>query len=101
MSSGTVDEGFHDASEVGLALSGGGFRATLFGLGSLCRLNELAYLGKLKRISSVSGGSILAGYLGFRWNELSFDDQGVPTNFPEIIVKPVRSFCSLRIDAPS
>ena len=37
---------------VGLALSGGGFRATLFHLGSLWRLVELGYLPKLERVSS-------------------------------------------------
>lgn len=48
---------------IGLALSGGGFRAMLFHLGSLWRLNELGLLQKLNRISSVSGGSLLAGRL--------------------------------------
>src|SRR5437867_10449977 len=43
---------------IGLALSGGGFRATLFHCGALWRLNELGYLQKLARVSSVSGGSI-------------------------------------------
>ena len=51
---------------IGLAFSGGGFRATLFHLGSLWRLNELGYLPKLDRISSVSGGSITAGRLAVR-----------------------------------
>ena len=39
----------------------------LFHLGTLWRLNELGYLPKLARISSVSGGSITNGVLG---NEL-------------------------------
>ncbi len=43
-----------------LALSGGGFRATLFHLGALQRLNELGLLGKISTISSVSGGSIMS-----------------------------------------
>ena len=43
---------------VALCLSGGGYRAMLFHLGALWRLNELGYLKKLARISSVSGGSI-------------------------------------------
>lgn len=43
-----------------LALSGGGFRATLFHLGALQRLNELGLLGKIATISSVSGGSIMS-----------------------------------------
>src|SRR6266542_3467144 len=43
-----------------LALSGGGFRATLFHLGGLRRLNELGLLGSFQSISSVSGGSVMA-----------------------------------------
>src|SRR5450759_332486 len=48
---------------IGLALSGGGFRAMLFHAGALLRLNELGVLSRVARISSVSGGSIAAGYL--------------------------------------
>jgi NTE family protein len=48
---------------LGLCLSGGGYRATLFHLGVLRRLNELNILGKLRTISSVSGGSIAAAHL--------------------------------------
>ncbi|GAC1486214.1 MAG: patatin-like phospholipase family protein [Gemmatimonadaceae bacterium] len=43
-----------------LALSGGGFRATLFHLGALRRLNELGLISSAAAISSVSGGSIMA-----------------------------------------
>ena len=38
-----------------LCLSGGGYRAMLFHLGTLWRLNELGILSQIKRISSVSG----------------------------------------------
>ena len=48
---------------IGLALSGGGFRATLFHLGALRRLNELGILSSLTDIASVSGGSIMAAAL--------------------------------------
>ena len=48
---------------VGLALSGGGFRATLFHIGALWRLNELGYLPKPKEVTSVSGGSITVAAL--------------------------------------
>ena len=44
---------------IGLALSGGGFRATLFHIGSCWRLLELGVLPHLHCVSSVSGGSIL------------------------------------------
>ena len=46
-----------------LALSGGGFRATLFHLGALRRLNELGLISSAATISSVSGGSIMAACL--------------------------------------
>ena len=54
-----------DQPEEGMALclSGGGYRAMLFHLGGIWRLNELNLLATLKRVSSVSGGSITAG----RW----------------------------------
>lgn len=48
---------------IALCLSGGGFRATLFHLGALRRLNELGVLPQLTSISSVSGGSVTSGYL--------------------------------------
>lgn len=48
---------------IGLCLSGGGYRATLFHLGALLRLNELGVLDKVKTISSVSGGSIMTAAL--------------------------------------
>jgi NTE family protein len=56
-----------------LCLSGGGYRAMLFHLGALWRLYELGLLRTIKRISSVSGGSITAGVLGLNWSKLSFD----------------------------
>src|ERR1700730_5068772 len=55
---------------IALALSGGGFRAMLFHAGALVRLNELGILSRVARISSVSGGSIAAGYLAYVWKKL-------------------------------
>ena len=51
---------------VALCLSGGGYRAALFHLGALRRLNELGLLSQINAISSVSGGSILAAHLADR-----------------------------------
>ncbi len=83
---------------VGLALSGGGFRASLFGLGSLWLLNELGWLGMLRRVTSVSGGSLTAGVLAARWRELEFDAAGCAVNFPEIVAGRLREFCSRTLD---
>ena len=86
-----------DRDTIGIALSGGGYRATLFGLGSLQRLNDAGLLGRLDRVTSVSGGSILAGVLAYRWKQLDFID-GRALNFNELVVDPVRAFCSRTID---
>lgn len=50
---------------IGLCLSGGGYRATLFHLGALRRLNELGILSRadFRTVSSVSGGSMAAAHL--------------------------------------
>lgn len=88
-----MSENDSNSNKIGLALSGGGYRATLFGLGSLIRLNELGILKNISRISSVSGGSILNGYLAMRWPELKFENN-VATNFDIVIVKPILNYCS-------
>ncbi len=48
--------------KVGLALSGGGFRASLFHLGVLARLAECDVLRSVETLSTVSGGSILGAH---------------------------------------
>lgn len=82
---------------IGLALSGGGYRAMIFHVGSLIRLNEVALLRKIKRISSVSGGSLTAGALGISWKDLKFTDD-VATNF-DIFIERVRTMAGSTIDA--
>jgi predicted acylesterase/phospholipase RssA len=48
--------------KVGLALSGGGFRASLYHIGVLARLAELDMLRHVEVISCVSGGAIVGAY---------------------------------------
>ena len=48
---------------VGLALSGGGHRASLFGLGVLLYLADAGKLPDITSIASVSGGSLTNGYI--------------------------------------
>jgi predicted acylesterase/phospholipase RssA len=48
--------------KIGLALSGGGFRASLFHIGVLAKLAELDLLRDLEVISCVSGGSIIGAH---------------------------------------
>jgi predicted acylesterase/phospholipase RssA len=58
---------------IGLALSGGGFRATLFHLGLIRLLRDCNLLDKVELISSASGGSILAAHLGLNWSRYTGD----------------------------
>ncbi len=48
---------------IALCLSGGGYRAALFHLGAVARLNELGVLSNVAAVSSVSGGSIFSAHL--------------------------------------
>ena len=82
-----------------LCLSGGGYRAMLYHLGSLWRLNELGLLKDLTRVSSVSGGSITAGMLGLKWKKLTFDQQTkVATNLFDEVIKPVMGLADHTLD---
>ncbi len=92
-----------DSPEPGIALclSGGGFRAMLFHTGALWRLNELGYLNKLARVSSVSGGSIAAGVLALAWKDLAFDDAGVGQKFPELVADKLIEVTDHTLDVES
>lgn len=81
-----------------LCLSGGGYRAMLFHAGALRRLNELAILSKVVRISSVSGGSITAGALAMNWRRLKFNGRGVAENFDAEVERPIRELAGRTID---
>jgi NTE family protein len=88
---------------IGLCLSGGGYRAMLFHVGSLWRLNQAGYLPKLDRISSVSGGSITAAVLASRWGELNLGDKGKADDktFEKVVAKPLKDFAGRTIDVPA
>ena len=51
----------------GLALSGGGFRASLYHLGVVRFLRDAGILPRITHITSVSGGSVFAAHLV--WDE--------------------------------
>jgi NTE family protein len=81
-----------------LCLSGGGYRAMVFHIGAMWRLYEAGLLGKIKRISSVSGGSITAGLLGLKWRELSFQPANLKNDFVPKVVEPLRGLAGETID---
>lgn len=79
----------HERDGIALCLSGGGFRAALFHLGALRRLNELGILARLDAISSVSGGSIISAHVADRlrpWPAGPIDD------FEARVAAPFRAF---------
>ncbi len=78
-------------NSVGLSISGGGFRATLFHLGAIRRLNELGVLNKLTTLSSVSGGSILNGFLA---SQLGGSIANGVADYDKQVSQPIRDFCS-------
>jgi NTE family protein len=82
---------------IALALSGGGYRAMLFHTGVLIRLNELGLLKQVRRVSSVSGGSISAAYLGLVWKKLVWKDD-MAQNFREVYVNDILRFSRSSID---
>jgi NTE family protein len=101
LDAGRADDQSGREDQTALCLSGGGYRAMLFHLGALLRLNEFGCLARLDRISSVSGGSITAGVLGLRWNALNFDAGGVALNLSEKVIGPVRALAREDIDGPA
>lgn len=73
------------SGKLGLALSGGGFRASFYHLGVLARLAELDMLRHLEVLSCVSGGSIVGAHyylelrrlMQFTWHPTEPDRQGL------------------------
>lgn len=96
--SSTVDK--RPEEGIALCLSGGGYRAMLFHLGAIMRLNEAGLLKKLIRISSVSGGSITSAALALHWPSLTFDNQGVADTL-DPFVEAVRAMAHVTIDRGS
>jgi NTE family protein len=55
--------------KIGLALSGGGFRAAAFHLGVFRELQQRKLLKRLDLLTCVSGGSIAGGFLATHWDD--------------------------------
>jgi NTE family protein len=61
---------------IGLAFSGGGFRAAAFGLGCLRALQDLDLLPKVRVVSGISGGALLAAMWAYGPDQFSEFDNG-------------------------
>lgn len=97
---------------IAICLSGGGYRAMLFHVGALWRLQELGFLnctasapraadlGVLSRVSSVSGGSITSGLVALNWSACQTADPSSAVRraaFEQHVVNPIRAFSEINI----
>ena len=81
--------------KVGLGLSGGGFRASLFHIGLLARMAELDLLRSVEYLSCVSGGSIIGAYYYLearRLLESKPDDRITKQDYIDIVKRIERQF---------
>jgi len=86
-----------------LCLSGGGFRAALFHLGAVRRLDELGILGSLRTISAVSGGAVLANLLlhpALEWPD-PHGRAGRVGGFEELVAAPLRELTGRNLRTPA
>jgi hypothetical protein len=80
-----------ERGERALWLSGGGYRAALFHLGALTRLNELGLLARIGTVGAVAGGSIPAALLA---TQIPWPLHGAYRDWPERLAKPMRQIAS-------
>lgn len=81
-----------------LWLSGDGFRAALFHLGALRRVNELGLLASVGRIGAVSGGAVAAALLATR---IHWPFQGAYPEWEEAVAEPLRELAAVGAAANS
>lgn len=81
-----------EPERIGLTLSGGGLRATLFHLGVVRLLFETGLLPRVRFIGGVSGGSILAMHVGLHWHRYCGDEAAFESAAREIL-----DFCQLDV----
>lgn len=74
--------------EKALWLSGGGYRAALFHLGALTRLNEVGLLAQLGTVGAVAGGSIVGALVA---RGIAWPLQGAYRDWPERVAEPLRA----------
>jgi len=70
-----------------LRIAGGGYRAALFHLGALTRLNDLGLLSEIDTVGATGGGSILAALLAAR---VPWPLHGAFPEWPEAVAAPMR-----------
>ena len=87
-------------SGMALCLSGGGYRAALFHLGALRRLDELGLLSGLTTVSGVSGGSIVANLVADPRLEFP-GSPGRVGGFEEHVARPLAALAARNVRTPA
>lgn len=85
-----------DRGERALWLAGDGYRAALFHLGALTRLNELGLLAQVRTVGAVSGGSIVAALLA---TKVPWPLHGAYRDWPEQVAEPLRAIARRNVRA--
>jgi predicted acylesterase/phospholipase RssA len=79
------EDNLKDIKKIGLSLSGGGFRATLFHIGVLRYLYHAKILDRVILMCSVSGGSIIAAHFALNRDEYLKDFDNAVKNLIDFI----------------
>lgn len=79
--------GIADSHRATLSIAGDGYRAALFHLGALTRINELGLLSRVDTVGAAGGGSILAAVLAAR---VPWPLSGTFPEWPEAVTMPMR-----------
>lgn len=75
--------------KLGLALSGGGYRAAAFHLGVFRKLNKLNILEKIDVISCISGGSIAGAYYAMNKDNFEEFEKSFTTNLQKSCIRRI------------
>jgi NTE family protein len=81
-----------ERASTAFCMSGGGYRAALFHLGALRRLNELGLLSSIDTFTSVSGGSIMAAQLATFLARAELEPGKPIEGFDAGVAEPMRAF---------
>jgi NTE family protein len=75
--------------KIGLALSGGGYRAAAYHIGTLKKLHEMNILKNVDIISSISGGSITSAFYGLYGENFQDFENGLIKGVKSNVIKGI------------
>jgi len=79
----------HLGRKIGLSLSGGGYRAAAFHLGTLQKLHQLKIIEKIDVISTISGGSIIGAYYGLNKDNFEQFENGIKNRLNQSTIQSI------------